>query len=81
MGFHHDQRYHNEEHIPDWCFFYCDVPPQKGGQTPILLSSAIYEEMVEKDPDFVIKLEKVPYPPGNYDANKGLQSQLSVSIQ
>ncbi len=45
--------------MPDWCSFYCDVPPRTGGQTPIVLSSAIYEEMVEKDPDFVAKLEKV----------------------
>ncbi len=48
-----------QEHIPGWVFFYCDVAPAKGGQTPVLMSHAIYEEMKNKDPDFVDKLEKV----------------------
>ncbi len=57
MGFHHEMKYQN--HIPDWIFFYCDVAPAEGGQTPVLMSHAIYEDMKRKDPDFVDKLEKV----------------------
>ncbi len=57
MGFHHEMRY--QDYVPSWVFFYCDVRPADGGQTPVAMSYPVYEEMREKDPKFVEKLEKV----------------------
>ena len=36
MFFHHEMAYQRD--IPNYVFFYCDVPPAEGGGTPILLS-------------------------------------------
>lgn len=43
---------------PAKLFFYCDVPPASGGETPIALSHRVYDKMKEKYPDFVGKLER-----------------------
>ncbi|KAH9507372.1 hypothetical protein Btru_057942 [Bulinus truncatus] len=48
---------------PSVLFFYCDVAPQTGGQTPLVLSNLVYEAMREKYPQFIRDLEdkKVQY--------------------
>ncbi|KAL0319308.1 UNVERIFIED_CONTAM: Clavaminate synthase-like protein [Sesamum angustifolium] len=43
---------------PSKLFFFCEVEPADGGETPIVLSHVVYERMKEKYPDFVKKLEK-----------------------
>lgn len=43
---------------PTKLFFFCEVEPANGGETPIVLSHVIYERMRDKYPDFVEKLEK-----------------------
>lgn len=44
--------------FPDKVFFYCEVEPAQGGETPILLSHRVYDRMAQAFPDFVTKLEK-----------------------
>ncbi|MCQ6512929.1 TauD/TfdA family dioxygenase, partial [Vibrio parahaemolyticus] len=39
-------------------FFFCEVEPKIGGETPIVLSHYVYKRMKEKYPEFVEKLEK-----------------------
>ncbi|KAK1290093.1 Clavaminate synthase-like protein [Acorus calamus] len=55
IPFHHEMAQVPE--YPSKLFFYCEVEPQKGGETPIVLSHVIYERMKEKYPEFVEKLE------------------------
>ena len=43
---------------PSKLFFFCEVEPASGGETPIVLSHIIYEKMNEKYPEFVEKLEE-----------------------
>jgi len=43
---------------PEKLFFYCEVEPAEGGETPILLSHLIYERMAKEWPEFVEKLQK-----------------------
>jgi hypothetical protein len=38
--------------------FFCEIPPKRGGQTPIAYSPMIYERIREALPDFVRKLEE-----------------------
>ena len=57
MSFHHEMRY--QDHIPDWVFFYCDIQPITGGETPVAMSYPIYEDMVKREPEFVEKLAMV----------------------
>ncbi|GFP97786.1 clavaminate synthase-like protein at3g21360 [Phtheirospermum japonicum] len=60
----HDQKihfHHEMAQLPEYpskLFFYCDVEPARGGETPIVLSHVVYDRMKEKYPDFVQKLEK-----------------------
>jgi hypothetical protein len=56
IGFHHEMSY--EKVSPDAVFFYCDVAPTSGGQTPVAYSPAVYYKMLEKEPNFVARLEK-----------------------
>jgi len=56
IPFHHEMAHvPNNPHI---LFFYCDVPAKEGGNTPLALSNVIYRKMLERDPDFVNRLEK-----------------------
>jgi alpha-ketoglutarate-dependent taurine dioxygenase len=41
---------------PSYIFFFCDVSAQKGGETPIIDSTAVYRYASEKHPDFMAKL-------------------------
>lgn len=42
---------------PEYIFFYCDIPPNQGGQTPIIDSTAVYRYAKEHHPDFMNKLQ------------------------
>ncbi|GAB2293343.1 hypothetical protein Dimus_027545 [Dionaea muscipula] len=44
--------------FPSKLFFFCEVEPGSGGETPIVLSHVIYETMKERYPEFVQKLEE-----------------------
>jgi len=37
-------------------FFYCDIPPPEGGETPIILSHIIQRLMAKREPEFVRRL-------------------------
>ncbi|GAB4850298.1 hypothetical protein Ancab_029598 [Ancistrocladus abbreviatus] len=54
--------FHNEmSHVPEFpskLFFFCEVEPGCGGETPIALSHMIYERMKETHPEFVQQLEE-----------------------
>ncbi|GER52103.1 clavaminate synthase-like protein [Striga asiatica] len=56
IPFHHEMAQVPE--YPSKLFFFCEVEPASGGETPIVLSHVVYEKMKEKYPDFVEKLEK-----------------------
>lgn len=44
--------------FPSKLFFYCEVEPGKGGETPIVLSHIVYQRMKIKYPEFVERLEE-----------------------
>jgi len=56
IPFHHEMAQVPE--YPAKLFFYCEVEPAVGGETPIVLSHLIYKKMAEQFPDFVKKLEE-----------------------
>ncbi|CAL0324102.1 unnamed protein product [Lupinus luteus] len=56
IPFHHEMAQVPE--FPSKLFFYCEVEPGSGGETPIVLSHVVYERMKEKYPEFVERLEK-----------------------
>ncbi|CAL1378282.1 unnamed protein product [Linum trigynum] len=56
IPFHHEMAYASE--YPKKLFFFCEVAPRSGGETPVVLSHVVYERMREKHPDFVERLEK-----------------------
>uniref|UniRef100_A0A7N0ZW19 TauD/TfdA-like domain-containing protein n=1 Tax=Kalanchoe fedtschenkoi TaxID=63787 RepID=A0A7N0ZW19_KALFE len=55
IPFHHEMAQVPE--FPSKLFFFCEVEPGSDGETPIVLSHVIYEQMKLKHPDFVQKLE------------------------
>uniref|UniRef100_A0A2P2MKI7 TauD/TfdA-like domain-containing protein n=1 Tax=Rhizophora mucronata TaxID=61149 RepID=A0A2P2MKI7_RHIMU len=56
IPFHHEMAQVPE--FPSKLFFFCEVEPGSGGETPIVLSHIVYERMKEKYPDFVARLEE-----------------------
>ncbi|KAJ6427486.1 hypothetical protein OIU84_022980 [Salix udensis] len=56
IPFHHEMAQVPE--FPSKLFFFCEVEPGSGGETPIVLSHVVYERMKERHPDFVEKLEE-----------------------
>ncbi|CAL1378293.1 unnamed protein product [Linum trigynum] len=56
IPFHHEMAQVPE--FPSKLFFFCEVEPTTGGETPIVLSHVVYEKMREKYPEFVRQLEK-----------------------
>lgn len=56
IPFHHELAQVPE--FPAKLFFYCEVEPGNGGETPIVLSHVVYERMKEKYPEFVERLEE-----------------------
>lgn len=57
IPFHHEMA--QTPHPPTHLFFFCERPPTTGGETPILISSIVYQRMVEKHPLFMAKLEEL----------------------
>ncbi|MEE2752170.1 MAG: TauD/TfdA family dioxygenase [Myxococcota bacterium] len=43
---------------PAYLLFYCDVPPEQGGETPIVLSHRVYERFRAINPEFADHLEE-----------------------
>eukprot|EP00871_Galdieria_phlegrea_P005995 jgi/Galph1/883/GphlegSOOS_G5663.1 len=56
IPFHHEMA--QSPSYPGKLFFYCDIEPSEGGETPILLSHTVYQKMKEQLPEFVDELEK-----------------------
>jgi len=56
IPFHHEMP--QVKNWPKKLFFYGDVAPESGGETPVLLSNEVYKRMVEKHKDFVDQLEQ-----------------------
>ncbi|GMH14246.1 hypothetical protein Nepgr_016087 [Nepenthes gracilis] len=56
IPFHHEMAQVPE--FPSKLFFFCEVEPGSGGETPIVLSHVVYERMKERHPDFVQQLEE-----------------------
>lgn len=56
IPFHHEMA--QSVNSPKKLFFYCDVAPESGGETPILLSNEVYKRMVEKHNSFVEELQQ-----------------------
>ncbi|KAF8400951.1 hypothetical protein HHK36_014254 [Tetracentron sinense] len=56
IPFHHEMAQVPE--FPSKLFFFCEVEPLSGGETPIVLSHLIYETMKERYPEFVERLEE-----------------------
>ncbi|GAY56399.1 hypothetical protein WN943_022155 [Citrus x changshan-huyou] len=44
--------------FPSKLFFFCEVEPVSGGDTPLVLSHIVYERMKESYPEFVQQLEQ-----------------------
>ncbi|KAJ0075548.1 hypothetical protein Patl1_33975 [Pistacia atlantica] len=44
--------------FPSKLFFFCEVEPESGGETPIVLSHVVYERMKQRYPEFVEQLEQ-----------------------
>lgn len=43
---------------PEYVFFYCDIPPESGGQTPIIDSTKVYRFAHDNYPYFIDTLKK-----------------------
>ncbi|GAB4850301.1 hypothetical protein Ancab_029601 [Ancistrocladus abbreviatus] len=56
IHFHHELAYVPE--FPNKIFFFCEVEPRSGGETPIILSHVIFERIKERHPKFVQELEE-----------------------
>ena len=56
IPFHHEMAQVPE--FPSKLFFFCEVEPKNGGETPIVLSHVVYDRMKDRYPEFVEKLEK-----------------------
>ncbi|XP_061359149.1 clavaminate synthase-like protein At3g21360 [Gastrolobium bilobum] len=56
IPFHHEMAQVPE--FPSKLFFFCEVEPGSGGETPIVLSHVVYNRMKDKYPDFVDRLEE-----------------------
>ncbi len=56
IPYHHELAY--QPINPNYLFIYCDVSPAQGGETSLVLSTAIYQKMADRFPALVNKLEK-----------------------
>ncbi|PWA62396.1 2-oxoglutarate (2OG) and Fe(II)-dependent oxygenase superfamily protein [Artemisia annua] len=56
IPFHHEMA--QVPTFPLKVFFFCEVEPKIGGETPIVLSHVIYDRMKQKYPEFVDRLEE-----------------------
>ncbi len=55
IPFHHEMS--QVPNPPAYVMFYCDVPPETGGQTPIVLSNRVYKRFRGISEDFANRLE------------------------
>lgn len=44
---------------PAYIFFYCDLPPESGGETSVLHSNRVYQLFVESNSEFAAKIEEM----------------------
>lgn len=74
--------------FPEFIFFFCEIAPEKGGETPICRSDVLYERLAQSEPQFVQDLEAygLQYTnvmPSADDLNSGMgrswQSTLGVA--
>lgn len=56
IPFHHEMA--QVPTFPSTLFFYCDVAPPEGGETPLVLSNEVYKGIVKSDKLFVDELEE-----------------------
>ncbi|XP_052796413.1 uncharacterized protein LOC128228909 [Mya arenaria] len=56
IPFHHEMA--QVPTFPSALFFYCDTEPSTGGQTPLVISNQVYNEMCKRDKLFVEALEE-----------------------
>lgn len=56
IPFHHEMA--QVPTFPSNLFFYCDVPAVEGGETPIVLSNIVYEQVNKEMPEFVKELKE-----------------------
>ncbi|CAF0737423.1 unnamed protein product [Brachionus calyciflorus] len=57
IPFHHEMA--QVPKFPSHLFFYCDVEPSEGGETPLCLSNAVYERINSERPEFIEKLRSL----------------------
>ena len=55
IPFHHEMS--QVPQPPAYIFFYCDIPPETGGETPIVLSNRVYQRFYEINPAFADQME------------------------
>lgn len=55
IPFHHEMA--QTPHPPTHLFFFCDVPAQTGGETPILVSHEVYDRLRELHPHVLDDIE------------------------
>ncbi|XP_048771426.1 uncharacterized protein LOC125677414 [Ostrea edulis] len=56
IPFHHEMA--QVPNYPSVLFFYCDIPPTEGGQTPLVPSNLVYKKMVKLESEFVNTLKE-----------------------
>jgi hypothetical protein len=56
IPFHHEMV--QQPKFPSNLLFFCDIPPEQGGETPLCFSNEVYEKMNSETPEFVKKLVK-----------------------
>lgn len=75
---------------PKWIFFYCEIPSEEGGATPICRSDTLYLQLKEACPEFIeaceaLGLKYTNVMPGEDDPESGMgrswQSTLGVSTR
>lgn len=56
IPFHHEMA--QVPTFPNVLYFYCNISPSEGGQTPLVLSNLVYQKMLELNEPFVKKLQE-----------------------
>ena len=86
INFHHEMAHLPK--FPSHLFFYCEMPPDHGGETPLCLSNLAYERIKQAEPELVeeLALKGVKYTlilPDNDDhssnSGRGWQSAYMTS--
>lgn len=56
IPFHHEMA--QTPHPPTHLFFFCETPPERGGETPILVSAEVCAKLSQSHPQFMCELEE-----------------------